>query len=115
LVKQDHAGVLRFAPLQGETFASVLQVHPELGKLDSVVFRPSGEVGQEQVYTRSSAALRAIAELGGVWRMAKVFLVVPDFVRDAVYRFVASVRYKIFGRVDACEIPSPDVVNRLLP
>jgi predicted DCC family thiol-disulfide oxidoreductase YuxK len=60
------------------------------------------------VVTESSAAIRAIAALGGAWSLMSAFLVVPRFLRDFVYRWVAAHRYLWFGRRDNCRIPSAE-------
>lgn len=58
-----------------------------------------------KVYDRSSAALRIAGKLRGLWPAAMVFLVVPKFLRDAVYKWVARNRYDWFGkREEACEV-----------
>src|SRR6185436_14502522 len=89
----------RFAPLQGETARRMIHVE-------------SGHAGEHR---RSTAALRAIAGLGGVWRGAGLLLLVPAALRDGVYRAVARHRYRWFGRAPACGAPSTDERGRFLP
>ena len=48
------------------------------------------------------------------WWLARVGLVVPRVVRDAVYRLVARNRYRWFGRTEACRLPTPDLRARFL-
>jgi predicted DCC family thiol-disulfide oxidoreductase YuxK len=45
---------------------------------------------------------------------ARVFLVVPKPLRDAVYDLVARNRYRIFGRFDACIVPDADLAARVI-
>jgi predicted DCC family thiol-disulfide oxidoreductase YuxK len=54
---------------------------------------------------RSEAALRILRELPG-WRWTRVLRVVPRTVRDALYDLVARNRYRWFGRLDACILPT---------
>ncbi|MBE0674904.1 MAG: DUF393 domain-containing protein [Bacteroidales bacterium] len=56
-------------------------------------------------YVRSDAALMVFRLIGGGWKMLYAFIIVPRFIRDAVYRLIASTRYRIFGRSDTCYIP----------
>jgi predicted DCC family thiol-disulfide oxidoreductase YuxK len=67
-----------------------------------------------QVYLRSTAALRIVRHMRAPWRWAAVLLWVPLPIRDAVYRMVASIRYHIAGRSNACEIPPPEIRARLI-
>lgn len=109
LLRHDRRGLLRFAPLQGSTFASVAHDHPELAGTDSFVLAERG-----RVHVRSSAALRAAMALGGPWRVAGVLLVVPRALRDHVYDFVARRRYRWFGRRESCRLPTPELRARFL-
>jgi predicted DCC family thiol-disulfide oxidoreductase YuxK len=109
MVRHDHAGTMRFAPLQGDTAAREIPAY--LGSdLGSVIYRD----GNGAVFSQSTAALRALAQLGGPWRLATLLLFVPHGLRDLVYRFVARHRYRWFGTVDRCALPSPAVRQRFL-
>jgi predicted DCC family thiol-disulfide oxidoreductase YuxK len=67
-----------------------------------------------QVYLRSTAALRIVRHLRAPWRWAAILLWVPLPIRDAVYRMIAAIRYRIAGRSNACEIPPPEIRARLI-
>ena len=67
-----------------------------------------------QVYLRSTAALRIARRMTMPWRLASVLLAVPVPIRDAVYRVVAAVRYRIAGQSNACEIPPKEIRDRLI-
>lgn len=56
-------------------------------------------------YVRSDAALMVFRLVGRGWKMLYAFIIVPRFIRDAVYRLIATTRYRIFGRSDTCYIP----------
>ena len=109
LLDRDRAGRLRFAPLQGPTFAQLRQAHPELDGVDSFVLWEGA-----RVHTRSTAALRSLMALGGVWRLAAAGLLIPRFLRDAAYDLVARRRYRWFGRQDSCRLPTPELRARFL-
>lgn len=51
-----------------------------------------------KVSTHSTAIIRTLALLGGLWKLLLVFLVVPSSLRDPFYNFVAARRYRWFGR-----------------
>jgi predicted DCC family thiol-disulfide oxidoreductase YuxK len=67
-----------------------------------------------QIYLRSTAALRVAGHLTAPWRYARVLLLVPLPIRDAVYRVIASIRHRIAGESNACEIPPPEIRARLI-
>lgn len=80
------------------------------GDPDSVVFLEG-----DRVYERSTAALKLARHLQFPWSAVRVGWVVPRFVRDALYGFVARHRYAWFGKKDACRIPTPQERARFLP
>ena len=67
-----------------------------------------------KVYFRSDAPLRIARGLTLPWPLASVFLVVPRFIRDTVYDFVAARRYRWFGRRQVCMVPTPELRGRFL-
>ena len=67
-----------------------------------------------QVYLRSTAVLRIAGHMRAPWKFAAMLLWVPVPIRDAVYRVVAAIRYRIAGQSNACEIPPPEIRARLI-
>ena len=66
-------------------------------------------------YTDTDAIVRILRSLGSGWRVAAVLLsIVPRFVRDLLYRWVARRRYRLFGRREACVVPTADIADRFL-
>ncbi len=110
LVRIDRNRNLRFATLQGSTSHSLFGDQPDDPESWSIRYLEKG-----RAYRRSAAALRAFAAVGGVWKAMLGFLIVPAFIRDLVYRFVATHRYRWFGKLDSCMIPSPALKERFLP
>lgn len=68
----------------------------------------------DQIYLRSDAVLRIAGRMRAPWNYARVFLWVPRPIRDAVYRVVAAIRIRLAGTSNACEIPPPEIRNRLI-
>ncbi len=104
IIDHDKRNLFRFASLQSELGQSVLREHdlePEL--LDTVVLIQDG-----RAYTYSEAALRTAALLDGGYRLLSVFRILPRFLRDGIYRFIARNRYRWFGREEACRLPRPE-------
>jgi predicted DCC family thiol-disulfide oxidoreductase YuxK len=67
-----------------------------------------------RIYLRSDAVLRIATRMRAPWKYAGVFLWVPRPIRDLVYSFVAAVRMRIAGTSNACEIPPPEIRQRLI-
>jgi predicted DCC family thiol-disulfide oxidoreductase YuxK len=67
-----------------------------------------------KVYTRSTAALRVVKKLGGFWPLLYVSIIIPSFIRDAVYNWIARNRYRWFGKQESCLMPREEWKNRFL-
>ena len=63
----------------------------------------------------SDAVLAIWGGLEGPWRALRVLAAVPRAVRNPIYRWVARHRYRLFGRREACWLPSPAQRGRILP
>ncbi len=107
---------MQFAALEGETGRAIVDRHRELRGVDSLVLvTPGVGHGGEAVAVRSEAVLQIARYLGGVWHLTAMARVVPRPVRDWGYAILARNRYRLFGRYDACPVPSAEVRTRFLP
>lgn len=110
VLKNDKHARIKVAPLQGKTAEKLLSsAGIDAKELDSLVYWKDGKV-----YTRSSAALWVAKDMGGIWSVAMIFLIVPTFLRDAVYRYIARHRYKWFGKKESCRMPTDSERARFL-
>ena len=112
VVERDPAAHFRFASLQSEAGRALQLEHGlELAEGDptSIVLVDDG-----RVFRRSAAALRIARRLRFPWPLFYAFVVVPRFVRDAAYDFVARHRYRWFGKKDVCMVPTPELRARFL-
>ena len=116
LLDRDRADIFRFAPLQGALAAELLPRYGiEPRDLDSIVVIADWNGPRERALTRSRAVLYALSLLGGTWeRFARVAGMVPGGLADVVYRLIARIRYRTFGKYDVCPIPPPEWRNRFL-
>jgi predicted DCC family thiol-disulfide oxidoreductase YuxK len=111
VLKYDKAGYFHFASLQGETGQRLLQQHQlPLNAFNSFVLIENGIA-----FTRSTAALKVAKKLSGLYKILYPLIIVPRFIRDAMYDLVARNRYKWFGKKEACWLPKPEWKNRFLP
>lgn len=108
LMREDKQNVLSYAPLQGQT-AKELIPESNLIDLDTIMYYDNGKLFQ-----KSDAVLRILGDIGGIWKLALVFKVVPLFVRNKVYDFVAGNRYKWFGKKEACRMPTKEEREKIL-
>ena len=112
IVERDRQRHFMFASIQSDAGKTLMTEHgialPE-GDPTSIVLVDDG-----RAYQRSTAALRIARRLRFPWSLGWAFVVVPRFVRDAVYDFVARHRYRWFGKKDVCMVPTPELRARFL-
>ena len=109
-LKRNSKADIFFAPLQSEAGQKLLQQHdlpPD--DMKSFVF-----IENNTVYNRSTAALKVCSHLRGLWPLCYGFIIVPKFIRDGIYNWIAKNRYKWFGKKETCMIPTPEVKTRFL-
>lgn len=70
---------------------------------------------RDRVYTKSNAILKTAILLGGWRKLLGGLLIVPGFIRNSLYDYIARRRYKWFGKKDTCMIPTPELQARFLP
>ena len=110
IIERDMVNYFKFTPLQSEIGQKLLDEY-NIDKIqtDSVVLIEDGKA-----YTRTTAALRITRKLRGAWRLFYGFIVVPSFIRDYFYKLFAKNRYRLFGKTEACMMPTPEIRARFL-
>jgi predicted DCC family thiol-disulfide oxidoreductase YuxK len=115
VLRHDRHADISFAPLQGSFAGGVRTRYRQLDSVDSLVLvEYDDHSGAERVLVRSDAVIRLAEHLGGGWRILKIAKVIPRAVRDYAYDLFARNRYRLFGRLVSCPIPSADVRARFL-
>ena len=112
IIDRDPSGYFQFASLQSKVGAELLAEHgmkPPEGDPDSILLIEDGVV-----HDHSTAALRIARKLASPIKILSIFRIVPRFLRDLVYRFIARNRYRWFGRTDTCAVPTPQLRARFL-
>jgi predicted DCC family thiol-disulfide oxidoreductase YuxK len=110
LLDHDRQARLRFAALQSGTGQTLLRRFGlRTSDFDTIVLVEGGRCS-----TRSTAALRVASYLDRPFCYLAGLLLVPAFLRDPAYNLLAGNRYRWFGRLDACRIPTPEVRARFL-
>jgi len=106
----DPQGKFQFAALQSEFGQEVMaKASLPVNELNTVILYDNGKI-----FTHSDVPLEICRRLGGVWSLFLVFKLIPRALRNRLYDWVASNRYRWFGNSESCMIPSPDLRKRFL-
>ena len=107
-IERDHKNIFHFASLQSGFAELELQnFKVDLAQMNSFILLENGKL-----YQQSTAALRVAKKLNGLWPLLYAFIIVPPFIRNAVYNYIAKNRYKWFGKKESCWVPTPDLKSR---
>jgi predicted DCC family thiol-disulfide oxidoreductase YuxK len=110
IVKRDPAGKIKFAPIQSPLGSQLYAQHG----LDPAAPNAMLFITPRGAFKASDAALEIARTLGGLWKLALVFKLLPRALRDAAYYFMARNRYRWFGKDESCMMPTPDLKARML-
>jgi predicted DCC family thiol-disulfide oxidoreductase YuxK len=110
VIKRDAKKEIRYAAIQSKQGKMLLQqYHIEEAYLGSLIFIENGKP-----YFKSTGALRLCKYLKGLWPLVHLFIIVPPFIRNAVYDFVAKNRYQWFGKKETCMVPTVELKSLFL-
>tara|TARA_R110001592_G_scaffold50620_8_gene156481 strand:- start:13516 stop:13968 length:453 start_codon:yes stop_codon:yes gene_type:complete len=115
IIRFDKAQQIKLAPVQSEEGVALIdyyqlnQANTQQGQYDTMYYLKQG-----QVYEKSTAFLAIMATMPYPWRVLCMLKIVPRFIRDLVYDYVACRRYTLFGKYTQCTLPSPDHDKRFL-
>lgn len=110
ILKKDKRKQFYFTTAQSDFVKEQLKTNPmKANAMDSVLYVKNGKV-----FTESTAALNIFSDLGGIWKLLSIFKLIPPFIRNAVYRFIAKRRYRVFGKLDTCMMPPSEWKSRFI-
>lgn len=110
IISHDPKGYFNYAALQSEAGQrSLEEFHHSRTEINTIIFIQNGKR-----YTKSTAALLITRKLSGLWPLLSVFIVIPRFLRDPIYDYIARNRYKWFGQKAECMIPTAEIKLRFL-
>lgn len=111
IIKHDKQHLFVFAALESRIGKEILKTYNiDTSKTDSILLYSK----KNGVKVKSTAALLIAKDLGFPRNGLSLFLIVPAFIRNVVYDFIARNRYKWFGKQDACMIPTKALEARFL-
>ena len=68
-------------------------------EFDTLIFQKN-----DQVYTKSTAVFEIFKTIGGFFKIFLIFNLLPTSFLDSIYRYIALKRYKLFGKLEQCDI-----------
>ncbi|MCA9425451.1 MAG: thiol-disulfide oxidoreductase DCC family protein [Candidatus Omnitrophica bacterium] len=110
VIARDPKGIFRLGALQSEEAKPYLEKY----EIDPDDLSSMALIEDGKLYRRSTAALRIARRLKQPWPLLYVFIVIPPFVRDFVYNWIAKNRYKWFGKMESCRMPTDELRERFL-
>ena len=109
IIRHDKKNKFKFASLQSEVAQKRLREIHFKNSLDTIVL-----LNGTAHFEKSDAVLEIAKHLSGAWPILYAFKIVPRFLRDAVYTYIAKHRYQWFGKSDVCMVPSPKLRHKFL-
>lgn len=110
IIKYDKKNVFKFAAIQSDAGKKLLtELSIDTLKIDSILL-----IEKNTLFTKSTAVLKIAKQLSGLYKLGYAFIIIPPFIRDTIYDFIAKNRYKWFGKKESCMIPSIEVREKFL-
>lgn len=111
VIKHDKNDVFRYTALQSEVGQFIIKkFNVDTSKTDSILLYSP----ENTIFFKSTAALKIASKLGFPRNLMAIFLIVPTFIRNFVYDFIAKNRYKWYGKKEECMIPTPELKSKFL-
>ena len=110
ILRHDRNHHFNFLPAQSPTGESLFAHYGlKAGDYDSVLLIENGELR-----IKWDASLAILEAIGWPWKFAALGRLLPKFLANPLYSFIARNRFKWFGRRDVCLIPTAEERERFL-
>jgi predicted DCC family thiol-disulfide oxidoreductase YuxK len=112
VIKRDSKNKFLFAPLESNIGKDIIKKFKiDTEKTDSILlYNPV----IDKLTNKSTAALLIASRLGFATNLLSVFIIVPAFIRNWIYNYIAKNRYKWYGKKESCMIPTPELKSKFL-
>jgi predicted DCC family thiol-disulfide oxidoreductase YuxK len=111
IIKHDKKDVFRFVALQSELGISICKyLGISFSKMDSIILFDPGTA----YFYKSSAVIEIGKSFGGFWKLSPVLRILPIFISDYIYDYVAKNRYNWYGKKESCMIPTAELKAKFL-
>ncbi|MDY6801945.1 MAG: thiol-disulfide oxidoreductase DCC family protein [Bacteroidota bacterium] len=110
IIKRDLKKYFKFASLQSEVGKELYQKFglPE-NFIASVIL-----IEDEKIFLKTDALIKITQKLKGLWPLLAIFKIIPKFLRNLMYDFIANKRFRWFGKKKQCFVPSKSIRERFL-
>ena len=110
IINHDTKNYFLFTPLQSEQGIELLRkFNLDNNQLESLVL-----IENNRIYLKSTAALRVAKHLNKLYSLLYLFIILPPFIRNGIYEYIARNRYKWFGKKEVCMIPNEEIKSRFI-
>lgn len=110
IIQRDYKGKFKVGALQERPAQTLLKSYTiDPNYLDSLVL-----IIGDKVFYKSRAALEISKKLNALWPLFYIFIVIPSFLRDPIYDWIAANRFKWFGKKNTCRLPNEKEKERFL-
>ncbi len=110
IIRHNSKKTFRFCAIQSSKGKDLLEQYGEHEVLPDSLFL----IRNNNLYAQSTAVIQICSSLDFPVRALATFGIIPRFIRDQLYRFVAARRYHWFGKKEACMIPEPSFKERFI-
>ena len=111
VIEHDKKDMFLFTALQSEIGQKIINEYKIATKnIDSIILYSE----TKGISYKSTAALRIASDLGFPNNLMSVLFIIPPFIRNWVYDYIAKNRYKWFGKKKSCMIPTPELKSKFL-
>ena len=115
ILPRDSKGRFHFASLQSDFARQILTKYGrDANELITFYVLAAYGTAQERLMERSQAALYTLSHLDGAWSACSILQIVPKPIADAAYNAIASNRYALFGKHQACMLAQPGFADRFI-
>jgi len=109
IIRHDPSCQIHFAAQQSEAGMKLLQQYSIKESASSVVF-----ITKDLAYYQSDAVIEIAKLLTGWPSLFKYTIIVPRFLRNAIYRLISANRYRLFGKKASCMVPKEEDKDRFV-
>ncbi|WP_263263285.1 thiol-disulfide oxidoreductase DCC family protein [Pseudomonas sp. RIT-PI-S] len=110
VIRHDRSQRIRLATVQSAEGKALLA----WAGLPVDAFDTMAVIRGQHYWVRSEAFFEVVRRLPGAWPALRLLRVCPRPLRDWLYDRIALNRYRLFGRYDTCQLPTPDHQRRFL-
>ncbi len=110
IIRRDAARRFVFASVQSDAGKKLMSEFGfDKNNIDTFILIKEG-----RSFVRTDAALEIARDFSGFWHVLRALKIIPRPLRDYFYNYIATNRYKLFGKRDSCMMPTSEIKNRFL-